>query len=51
MTKLEFIQICNDHTVDPSIVLDNDEIIGIIRQFRDPVVQQLALSTYLKENY
>ena len=51
MTKFEFMQICNDHTIDPSIVLDNAEVIGIIKEFRDPIVQQLALSTYLKENY
>lgn len=51
MTKTDFIWLCNQHTIDPSIVLEDEGVKRILKlKWRD-VKKQLALNTYLTNNY
>lgn len=51
MTKKDFIWLCNEHTINPSIALEDEEVRNILKQIKGGVAQQLALSTYLKNNF
>ena len=51
MTKKDFIWLCNEHTVDPSIVMEDDGAIQILKKFKGTVLQQMALNSYLTNNY
>ena len=51
MTKADFIWLCNEHTIDPSIALEDERVQDILKQHKGSVIQQLALSQYLTNNY
>jgi len=51
MTKTDFIWLCNQHTIDPSIALEDEGVKNILKQLNGSVIQQLALNTYLTNNY
>lgn len=51
MTRSDFIWLCSQHTIDPSIALEDDGVKTILKQKWSGVKKQLALNTYLKNNY
>lgn len=51
MTQEDFVWLCEEHTVNPSIALEDEEVRSILKQIKGRVAQQLALSTYLKNNF
>lgn len=48
MSKQDFIWICNEHTVNPSIAMEDEGVIDILKMKVTNIKKQLALSTYLK---
>jgi hypothetical protein len=52
MTKNDFVWICNQHSILPSIALEDDMVRKILKQDqgKSSVTNELLLSTYLKEN-
>lgn len=51
MTKKDFIWLCNEHTINPSIVLEDEGVIKILKLKWNSVKKQIALNTYLTNNY
>lgn len=51
MTKADFMWLCNQHTIDPSIALEDEEVKTILKLKWGGVKKQLALNTYLTNNY
>jgi len=51
MTKEDFIWLCNEHTIDPSIALEDEGVIQILKEFKGTIFQQMALNSYLTNNY
>ena len=55
MTKQDFIMICNEHTIDPMIALEDKGVVKILNQRVETIyqdtLQQIELSTYLKQNF
>jgi len=51
MTRSDFIWLCNEHTINPSIALEDEGVRNILKQYKGSVTQQLALNTYLTNNY
>ena len=51
MTKTDFIWLCNEHTIDPSIALEDEGVKTILKLKWSSVKKQLALNTYLTNNY
>jgi len=50
MTKQDFIWICNQHNILPSVAMEDDTVRVIIKKNMNSVAKQIALNTYLK-NY
>lgn len=52
MTKNDFVWICNEHNILPSIALEDDMVRKILKQDQEKpsVNNEILLSTYLKEN-
>ena len=46
MTQNEFNQLCNDQLIDPSIALENDEIISALRSKDDDLVKELLTTQF-----
>jgi hypothetical protein len=51
MTQADFVWLCEEHTINPSIALEDDGVRNILKQIKGGVAQQLALNTYLKNNF
>ena len=51
MTKKDFIWLCNEHSINPSIVMEDEGAIQILKEFKGTIFQQMALNSYLKNNY
>ena len=51
MTKKDFIWLCNEHAVNPSIVMEDEGAKQILKEFKGTVFQQMALNSYLTKNY
>jgi len=55
MTKQDFIAICNEHTIDPQIALEDRGVIEILNKRVETIyqdtMQQIELSTYLSKNF
>lgn len=52
MTKKDFIWICGQYSIDPSIVLEDEFVKDILKSKRfDSIQKQLLISSHLKENY
>jgi hypothetical protein len=52
MTRNNFVWICNEHNILPSIALGDDMVRKILKQDngKSSVTNEILLSTYLKEN-
>jgi hypothetical protein len=52
MKQNDFVWICNQHNILPSIALEDDMVRKILKQDqgKSSVTNELLLSTYLKEN-
>lgn len=52
MTRNDFVWICNQHSILPSIALEDDTVQKILKQDqgKSSVTNEILLSTYLKEN-
>lgn len=50
MTKANFIFICNQHTIDPKIALENKKVHDLVKadKHKNTVHAQLTLNTLLK---
>jgi hypothetical protein len=46
MTQNEFNQLCNDQLIDPSIALENDEIVSALRSKDDDLVKELLTTQF-----
>jgi len=51
MTKKDFIWLCNEHAVNPSIVMEDEGAIQVLKEFKGTIFQQMALNSYLIKNY
>ena len=51
MTKSDFIWLCNEHTIDPSIALEDEKVKEILKLKWNSVKKQILLNTYFKNNY
>ena len=51
MTKQDFIWLRNEHTIDPLIVMEDDGAKQILKKFKGAILQQMALNSYLTNNY
>ena len=51
MNKKDFIWLCNEHSVNPSIVMEDEGAIQILKEFKGTIFQQMALNSYLTKNY
>jgi hypothetical protein len=51
MKKTDFIWLCNQHTIDPSIALEDERVKNILKSKSNSLVKQFALNTYFKNNY
>lgn len=51
MTKADFIWVCNQHAIDPSIALEDEGVKQILKLHKGSTIQLLALNSYLSENY
>ena len=51
MTKADFIWLCNEHTINPSIALEDEGVKNILKLKWNSVKKHLALNTYLTNNY
>ena len=46
MTQNEFNQLCNDQLIDPSIALENDDIVSALRSKDDDLVKELLTTQF-----
>jgi hypothetical protein len=46
MTQNEFNQLCNDQLIDPSIALENDDIVSALRSKDDDLVKELLITQF-----
>jgi len=46
MTQNEFNLLCNDQLIDPSIALENDEIVSALRSKDDDLVKELLTTQF-----
>ena len=51
MTKAYFIWLCSKHKIDPSVALEDEGVKTILKLKWGGVKKELALNTYLKNNY
>ena len=52
MSKKDFIWICGQYSIDPSIVMEDTFVRDILKSKRlDGIKKQLLISSHLKENY
>jgi hypothetical protein len=51
MNRLDFNYICADHCIDPSIAIEDDGVRDILKSKMSSIPKQIALSTYLKDNF
>jgi hypothetical protein len=51
MNKKDFIWLCNEHTINPSIAIEDEGVRNILKLKMSSVKKQIALSTYLTKNY
>ena len=51
MNKKDFIWLCNEHAIDPSIALEDEKVKEILKLKWNSVKKQIALNTYLTNNY
>jgi hypothetical protein len=46
MTHLEFITLCNEHTIDPSLALENENIVEALKARDDAQVVEILTNEF-----